>query len=133
MVSPVSFLDRMVHRAVLLLTSFPSATKPPPYSSENWAKLILSPLLTKTLLHWSAVVAQAPVKSKAPACELSTRPQQNRRTYSPVDRLTLNIARLPQQNAKCSYVPFARNSVSHRGFWRKEPPRDLCVAEAPRT
>src|SRR5438270_5284499 len=120
MVSPVSFLDRMVHRAVLLLTSFPSATKPPPYSSENWAKLILSPFLTKTLLHWSAPVAQAPFKSKARACEVSRRPLQNRRTYSPVDRLTLNIARLPQWNGKFSHGrPFARNSVSHRGFWCK--------------
>jgi hypothetical protein len=75
--------------------------------------------LTKTLPHWSALVAQAPVKSKACACEVSRRQLQNRKAYSPVDRLTLNIARLPSMDAKFSYWPVARNSVSHRGFWRK--------------
>jgi hypothetical protein len=45
----------MVHRAALLLTLFPSATKPPPNPSENSAKLILSPFLTKNFAaHFSA-------------------------------------------------------------------------------
>src|SRR6478672_4377547 len=107
MVSPVSFFDLMVHRTVLLLTSLPSATKPPPNSSENCAKLILSPFLTKTLSHWSAFVDQAPFKSKACACEVSRRQPQNRRAHSPVDRLTLNIARLLKWNAKFPDYCFA--------------------------
>src|SRR5439155_9661676 len=100
MVSPVSFLDLMVHRVALPRTSFPSAIKPLPNSSEDGAKVILSPFLTKTLLHWSAPVAQAPFKSKACACEVSRRPLQNRRAYSPVDRHQFDIARLPPMECK---------------------------------
>src|ERR1700744_2627666 len=95
MVSPVSFLDLMVHRLVLLLISFPLATKPRPYSSENSVKSIRSPFLTKTLLHWSAFVDQPPVKSKAGAGEESRNPLQASRTHNPVDRLKSNIASAP--------------------------------------
>src|ERR1700750_1664464 len=104
MVSPVCFLDVMVQCSVLLLTSFPSATKPRPNSSENGAKLILSPFFIKILLHWSATVAQAPFKSQACACEVGRRPPQSRRKYSPVDRLTLNIARLPRNAKICTWA-----------------------------
>jgi hypothetical protein len=63
--------------------------------------------LTKTLSHWSAFVDQAPFKSKACACEVSRRQPQNRRAHSPVDRLTLNIARLLKWNAKFPEYCFA--------------------------
>jgi hypothetical protein len=84
----------------------------------KWSEADFIAFFTKTLPHWSTPVAQAPFKSKACACEVSRRPPQNRRKYSPVDRLTLNIARLPR-NAKIFTWVFARNSVSHSGFWRK--------------
>src|SRR5271154_7179775 len=100
MVSPASFLDLMVHRAALPLISFPAATKPPPNSSENGAKLIWSPFLTKTLLHWSALVAQAPVKSKACACEDRRNPVQASKAHNPVDRLKLNIASTPSMGTR---------------------------------
>jgi hypothetical protein len=51
--------------------------------------------LTKTLLHWSALVAHAPVKSKACACEDRRNPLQASKTHNPVDRLKLNIASTP--------------------------------------
>src|ERR1700728_1281221 len=114
MISPVSFRDLMVHRAVLLLTSFPSATKPPPNSSENWAKPILSPFLTKTLLHWSALVAQAPVKSKAWACEGKKNPLQASKTHNPVDRLKLNIASPPSMGIRDLQVCCKRDACAWR-------------------
>jgi hypothetical protein len=41
----------------------------------------------KDFMHWSALVAQAPVNSKACAREVSRSKLQSRRTYSPVARL----------------------------------------------
>src|SRR3984885_16178702 len=54
----------------------------------------------KTLLHCSALVDQAPVKSKAWACEDSRNPLQASKTHNPVDRLKSNIASAPSVGSR---------------------------------
>jgi hypothetical protein len=53
--------------------------KPPPYTPEKFVKLTLlaRPLRVNTLAHWSALVAHAPVSSKAFACCGNSKQEQS--------------------------------------------------------
>jgi hypothetical protein len=87
------------------------------------SKIDLIAFLTKTLSHWSAFVAQAPVKSKASACEDRRNPLQASKTHNPVARLKLNIASAPSVRSNLSlWVP----KPPSRPQWASSPEPSPC-------
>src|ERR1700704_4653049 len=66
-VCPLSFRDLTEQFSNFPLRRLASAMKPPPYTPGKFVKLICfaRPLRANTLLHWSALVAHAPVSSNA--------------------------------------------------------------------
>src|SRR6266436_5065190 len=73
----LSFLDLIRQLSNFPLRRLASAMKPPPYTPEKLVKLtwFARPLRANTLLHWSALVAHAPVSSNAFTCCGIDRPE----------------------------------------------------------